>query len=151
MYHQGYDASIGDTDRAMQALRVAWAEHRAEIPDTATPSIGDVLSADVSLADFRQAALSTSGGSTYPLYSEVVATSVAATSELIKQSEDTISLEDRSLVVALLGLSERLNTQRFLIQDALVHRRSRLEELLLQLEVESGQPQPELLRGEIAG
>jgi serine/threonine protein phosphatase PrpC/type II secretory pathway pseudopilin PulG len=137
MYHQGYDASIGDTDRAMQALRAAWAEHRAEIPDTATPSIGDVLSADVSLADFRQAALSTSGGSTYPLYSEVVATSVAATSELIKQSEDAASLEDRSLLVALLSLSERLNTQRFLIQDALVTGDPASEELLLQLEVES--------------
>jgi serine/threonine protein phosphatase PrpC len=137
MYHQGYDASIGDTDRAMQALRAAWAEHRAEIPDTATPSIGDVLSADVSLADFRQAALSASGGSTYPLYSEVVATSVAATSELIKQSEDTTTLEDRSLLVALLSLSERLNTQRFLIQNALVTGDPVSEELVLQLEVES--------------
>ena len=137
MYHQGYDAAIGETDRAMQSLRAAWAEHRAEIPDTATPSIGDVLSADVSLADFREAALSTSGESTYPLYSEVVATSVAATSELIKQSEDITTLGDRSLLVALLSLSERLNTQRFLIQDALVTGDPVSEELLLQLEVES--------------
>ena len=107
MYHQGYDAAIVDTDRGMQALRAAWAEHRSEIPETATPSIGDVLSADASLADFREAALSTSGESTYPLYSEVVATSVAATSELIQQSSDTTTLEDRSLLVALLVLSEQ--------------------------------------------
>ena len=62
---------------------------------------------------------------------------MAATSELIKQSEDTTTLEDRSLLVALLSLSERLNTQRFLIQDALVTGDPVSEELLLQLEVES--------------
>ncbi len=137
MYHQGYDAAIVDTDRGMQALRAAWAEHRSEIPETATPSIGDVLSADASLADFREAALSTSGESTYPLYSEVVATSVAATSELIQQSSDTTTLEDRSLLVALLALSDRLNTQRFLIQEVLATGGPVSEEMLLQLEVES--------------
>ena len=137
MYHSGYDASIVDTDRGMQALRASWAEHRSEISETATPSIGDVLSADGSLADFREAALSTSGESTYPLYSEMVATSVAATSELIQQSSDSTTLEDRSLLVALLGLAESLNTQRFLIQEALVTGGPVSEEMLLQLEVES--------------
>ena len=138
MYHQGYDAAIVDTDRGMQALRSSWAEHRSEISETATPSIGDVLSADASLADFREAALSTTGESTYPLYTEVVATSVAATSELIKQSSDATTLEDRSLLVALLVLSERLNTQRFLIQEALANGDPVSEEMLLRLEVESG-------------
>ena len=137
MYHSGYDAAIVDTDRGMQALRAAWAEHRSEVSETATPSIGDVLSADGSLADFRQAALSTSGESTYPLYSEVVATSVAATSELIQQSSDSTTLQDRSLLVALLGLAESLNTQRFLIQEALAAGGPVSEEMLLQLEVES--------------
>jgi serine/threonine protein phosphatase PrpC/Tfp pilus assembly protein PilV len=137
MYHQGYDAAIMDTDRGMQSLRVSWAEHRSEIQETATPSIGDVLSADASLADFREAALSTTGESTYPLYSEVVATSVAATSELIEQSSDAATLDDRALLVALLGLSEHLNTQRFLIQEALVTGGPVSEEMLLRLEVES--------------
>ena len=137
MYHSGYDAAIVDTDRGMQALRASWAEHRSEISETATPSIGDVLSADGSLADFREAALSTSGESTYPLYSEMVATSVAATSELIQQSSDATTLKDRSLLVALLGLAESLNTQRFLIQEALVTGGPVSEEMLLQLEVES--------------
>ena len=137
MYHSGYDAAIVDTDRRMQALRASWAEHRSEISETATPSIGDVLSADGSLADFREAALSTSGESTYPLYSEVVATSVAATSELIQQSSDATTLEDRSLLVALLGLAESLNTQRFLIQEALAAGGPVSEEMLLQLEGES--------------
>ncbi len=137
MYHRGYDVAIVDTDRAMQALRASWAEHRAEIPETATPPIGDVLSADASLADFREAALSTTGESTYPLYSEVVATSVAATSELMELSSDATTLEDRALLVALLGLSERLNTQRYLIQEALASESPVSEELLLRLEVES--------------
>ncbi|MET0696507.1 MAG: SpoIIE family protein phosphatase [Acidimicrobiia bacterium] len=137
MYHSGYDAAIVDTDRGMQALRASWAEHRSEMSETATPSIGDVLSADGSLADFREAALSTSGESTYPLYSEAVATSVAATSELIQQSSDATTLKDRSLLVALLGLSESLNTQRFLIQEALATGGPVSEEMLLQLEVES--------------
>lgn len=137
MYHSGYDAAIVDTDRGMQALRASWAEHRSEISETATPSIGDVLSADGSLADFREAALSTSGESTYPLYSEVVATSVAATSELIQQSSNSTTLEDRSLLVALIGLAESLNTQRFLIQEALAAGGRVSEEMLLQLQVES--------------
>ncbi|MGH8948348.1 MAG: nitrate- and nitrite sensing domain-containing protein, partial [Acidimicrobiia bacterium] len=137
MYHQGYDAAIVDTDRGMQELRASWAAHRSEIPETATPSIGDVLSADVSLADFRAAALSTTGESTYPLYSEMVATSVAATGELIQQSSDARTLEDRALLVALLTLSERLNTQRFLIQEALTAGGPVSEEMLLRLQVES--------------
>ncbi|HWL49541.1 MAG TPA: SpoIIE family protein phosphatase, partial [Acidimicrobiia bacterium] len=136
MYHQGYDASIVDTDRGMQTLRASWAEHRSEISETATPSIGDVLSADASLADFREAALSTTGESTYPLYTEVVATSVAATSELIKQSSDATTLENRSLLVALLALSERLNAQRHLIQEALATGGPVSEEIMLQLQVE---------------
>ena len=136
IYHQGYDAAIVDTDRGMQALRASWAEQRSEIPEIATPSIGDVLSADGSLTDFREAALSTSGESTYPLYSEVVATSVAATSELIQQSTDATTLEDRSLLVALLGLSERLNAQRHLIQEALATGGPVSEETMLQLQVE---------------
>jgi serine/threonine protein phosphatase PrpC len=137
MYHQGYDAAIVDTDQGMQALRASWAEHRSERSETATPSIGDVLAADASLTDFREAALSTSGESTYPLYSEVVVTSVAAMSELIQQSSDATTLEDRGLVVALLGLSEHLNTQRFLIQEALATGGPVSEEMLLQFEVES--------------
>ena len=137
MYHQGFDAAIVDTDRGMQALRSSWAEHRSEMSETMRPSIGDVLSADASLTDFRDAALSTTGESTYPLYTEVVATAVAATSELVKQSSDATTLKDRALLVALLGLSERLNTQRFLIQEALATGGAVSEEMLLRLEVES--------------
>jgi serine/threonine protein phosphatase PrpC len=137
LYHQGYDASISDTDRAMQTLRATWAQHRSEIPETATPSIGDILAADGSLPDFREAALSTSGESTFPLYNEIVAMSVAATSELVKQVSDPTTLTDRAMLVALLNLSESLHTQRYLIQNALASGGPMSEELLLQLEVVS--------------
>src|SRR3990172_9743680 len=76
------DEATGATDRAMQNLRVAWSRHRSEVPETATPPISDLLAAEVSLTDFRGAALTPSGESTFPLYSEMVALAVAATSEL---------------------------------------------------------------------
>lgn len=138
LYHEGYDASIEGTDRAMQALRASWLSNRSEIPDTATPPIGDVLSAEVSLSDFRDAALTPSGESTFPLYNEIVALSVAATSELVKQVSDPATLTDRTMLVALINYAEGLHTQRYLIQNALTAGGPMSVELLLQLEVVSG-------------
>lgn len=129
------DEATPATDRAMQDLRVAWSRHRSEVPETATPPISDLLAAEVSLTDFRGAALTPSGESTFPLYSEMVALAVAATSELVKQGTDPITVTDRALVVALLNVAESLNAQRYLIQEALVSAGPLSEELLLQVDV----------------
>lgn len=129
------DEATPATDRAMQNLRVAWSRHRSEVPETATPPISDLLAAEVSLTDFRGAALTPSGESTFPLYSEMVALAVAATSELVKQGTDPITVTDRALVVALLNVAESLNAQRYLIQEALVSAGPLSEELLLQVDV----------------
>jgi hypothetical protein len=123
------------TDRAMQDLRVAWSRNRSEVPDTATPPISDLLAVEVSLGDFRRAALTPSGESTYPLYSEMVALAVAATGELVKQGTDPVTVTDRALIVALLNVAESLNEQRYLIQEALLTGDSLSEELLLQVDV----------------
>jgi hypothetical protein len=79
--------------------------------------------------------LTPSGESTFPLYSEMVALAVAATSELVKQGTDPITVTDRALVVALLNVAESLNAQRYLIQEALVSAGPLSEELLLQVDV----------------
>jgi hypothetical protein len=129
------DEATPATDRAMQNLRVAWSRHRSEVPETATPPISDLLAAEVSLTDFRGAALTPSGESTFPLYSEMVALAVAATSELVKQGTDPITVTDRALVVALLNVAASLNAQRYLIQEALVSAGPLSEELLLQVDV----------------
>jgi len=129
------DEATPATDRAMQNLRVAWSRHRSEVPETATPPISDLLAAEVSLTDFRGAALTPSGESTFPLYNEMVALAVAATSELVKQGTDPITVTDRALVVALLNVAESLNAQRYLIQEALVSAGPLSEELLLQVDV----------------
>ena len=129
------DEATPATDRAMQDLRVAWSRHRSEVPETATPPISDLLAAEVSLIDFRGAALTPSDESTFPLYSEMVALAVAATSELVKQGTDPITVTDRALVVALLNVAESLNAQRYLIQEALVSAGPLSEELLLQVDV----------------
>lgn len=134
-YHPGYEDAIKVTDRALQDLRVAWSEHREEVPETSTPPISDVLASEVSLVDFRDAAGTPSGESTFPLYSETVALSVAATSDLVKQGTDPITVTDRALIVALLNVAEGLHTQRHLIQEALSSGGPLSEELLLQLEV----------------
>ncbi|MGH8873276.1 MAG: PP2C family protein-serine/threonine phosphatase [Acidimicrobiia bacterium] len=134
-YHPGYEDAIKVTDRALQDLRVAWSEHREEVPETSTPPISDVLASEVSLVDFRDAAGTPSGESTFPLYSETVALSVAATSDLVKQGTDPITVTDRALIVALLNVAEGLHTQRHLIQEALSSAGPPSEELLLQLEV----------------
>jgi len=123
------------TDRAMQDLRVAWSRNRSEVPGTATPPISDLLATEVSLSDFRAAALSASGESTYPLYSEMVALAVAATSELVKQGTDPVTVTDRALIVALLNVAEGLHEQRYLIQEALLAGGPLSEELLLQVDV----------------
>lgn len=123
------------TDRAMQDLRVAWSRNRSEVPNTATPPISDLLATEVSLGDFRAAALTRSGESTYPLYSEMVALAVAATSELVKQGTDPVTVTDRALIVALLNVSESLSEQRYLIQEALLAGGPMSEELLLQVDV----------------
>ena len=129
------DEATPATDRAMQNLRVAWSRHRSEVPETATPPISDLLAAEVSLTDFRGAALTPSGESTFPLYSEMMALAVAATSELVKQGTDPITVTDRALVVALLNVAESLNAQRYLIQEALASAGPLSEELLLQVDV----------------
>jgi hypothetical protein len=129
------DQATRATDQAMQDLRVAWSRHRSQVPETATPPISDLLAAEVSLSDFRGAALTPSGESTFPLYNEMVALAVAATSELVKQGDDPLTITDRALVVALLNVAESLNTQRYLIQEAIASGEPLSEELLLQLEV----------------
>jgi serine/threonine protein phosphatase PrpC len=65
----------------------------------------------------------------------MVALAVAATSELVKQGVDPLTITDRALVVALLNVAESLNTQRYLIQEAIVAGEPLSEELLLQLDV----------------
>jgi len=133
--HSRFDEAISATDQAMQDLRVAWSRNRSEVPDTATPPISDLLAAEVSLADFREAALSPSGESTYPLYGEMVARAVAATSELVKLGTDPVTVTDRALIVVLLDVSESLSGQRHLIQGALVAGGPMSEELALQVDV----------------
>lgn len=134
-HHSRFDDAIEATDQAMQDLRVAWSRNRSEVPDTATPPISDLLAAEVSLADFREAAMSPSGESTYPLYGEMVARAVAATSELVKLGTDPVTVTDRALVVVLLDVSESLSGQRHLIQEALVDGGPMSEELALQVDV----------------
>ena len=134
-HHSRFDDAIEATDQAMQDLRVAWSRNRSEVPDTATPPISDLLAAEVSLADFREAAMSPGGESTYPLYGEMVARAVAATSELVKLGTDPVTVTDRALVVVLLDVSESLSGQRHLIQEALVDGGPMSEELALQVDV----------------
>jgi hypothetical protein len=134
-HHSRFDDAIEATDQAMQNLRVAWSRNRSEVPDTATPPISDLLAAEVSLADFREAAMSPSGESTYPLYGEMVARAVAATRELVKLGTDPVTVTDRALVVVLLDVSESLSGQRHLIQQALVDGGPMSEELALQVDV----------------
>jgi len=134
-HHSRFDEAIAATDQAMQDLRVAWSRNRSEVPDTATPPISDLLAAEVSLGDFREAALSPSGESTYPLYGEMVARAVAATSELVKLGADPVTVTDRALIVVLLDVSESLSGQRHLIQEALVEGGPMSEELALQVGV----------------
>lgn len=134
-HHSRFDEAIAATDQAMQDLRVAWSRNRSEVPDTATPPISDLLAAEVSLGDFREAAKSPSGESTYPLYGEMVARAVAATSELVKLGTDPVTVTDRALIVVLLNVSESLSGQRHLIQEALVEGGPMSEELALQVDV----------------
>lgn len=134
--HQSrFDEAIAATDQAMQDLRVAWSRNRSEVPDTATPPISDLLAAEVSLADFREAAMSPSDESTYALYGEMVARAIAATSELVKLGTDPVTVTDRALIVILLDVSENLSEQRHLIQEALVEGGPISEELALQVDV----------------
>jgi len=137
-YHSGYQEAITRTDAAIQDLRVAWSQDRTEIPETATPPISDVLAAEVSLTDFREASVSPTGESTFALYTELVGLSLAATSELVKQAGDPAPSNDRALIGALLTTSEAMQNQRYLVQDGLDVLASGEpvpEELLLQLEV----------------
>ena len=123
------------TDQAVQDLRVAWSENRTQVPDTAIPRISDLLAAEVSLDDFRDAAATTSGESIFPLYSEMVALAIDSTGELVKQGTDPARVTDRLLIVALLGVAESLHAQQYLIQEAIVGRVPLSEETLLELEV----------------
>lgn len=134
-HHSRFDEAIAATDQAMQDLRVAWSRNRSEVPDTATPPISDLLAAEVSLADFREAAMSPSDESTYALYGETVARAIAATSELVKLGTDPVTVTDRALIVILLDVSENLSEQRHLIQEALVEGGPFSEELALQVDV----------------
>jgi Stage II sporulation protein E (SpoIIE)/Nitrate and nitrite sensing len=132
-----YEQAITETDDAMTALRVSWSRYREGIPDTASPPISDVLAAAVSLEEFRDATLGPSTESTYQLYTELVEKSNAATAELVKQSTDPVTLTDRALIGVLLGLTEAMHTQRFLVQQALSNDPGPTDELLLQLDVVS--------------
>ena len=133
--HPQYQPAIEATDAAMDGLRGSWAEHREQIPVTATPSIGDLLVAEVALEDFREAAISAPAGeSTFDLYDELVALSTAATGELIKQSSDFATLTNRRLAVALLEVASDLHTQRHLMQETLATGPPVSEEMVLQLE-----------------
>ncbi|HSO49876.1 MAG TPA: SpoIIE family protein phosphatase [Acidimicrobiia bacterium] len=133
-YHPSYQDSISRTDEAIQDLRVSWSQHRSQVPETATPPISDVLAAEVSLVDFREATLTPSGETTYPLYSEIVGLSLAATVDLVKQTEDP-GVDDWALIGSLLTASEALHNQRYLIQEALVPGGQMSEEARLQLDV----------------
>lgn len=135
LIHPQYQPAIESTDAAMDGLRGSWAEHREQIPVTATPSIGDLLVAEVALEDFREAAMSAPAGeSTFDLYDELVALSTAATGELIKQSSDFATLTNRRLAVALLEVASDLHTQRHLMQETLATGPPASEEMVLQLE-----------------
>lgn len=129
------EEAIPATDQAMQGLRAVWAARREQMPEMATPQISDVLGAENSLTEFRTAAQSPSGESTFPLYNEMVAQSVAATGELLRQVTDPATVTDRALIVALLNVSESLHNLRYLIQEALLAGGPMSEELLLQLDV----------------
>jgi hypothetical protein len=134
--HSEYQPAIEATDQAITSLRKSWAEHRGQIPETASPTIGDVLVAEVSLEDIREAASSTpSGEYAFDLYDEIVALSVAATSELVKQASDQATLTDRRLIVALLEVATDLHSRRHLVQEALANGLPAPEELLLQLDM----------------
>jgi hypothetical protein len=134
--HAQYQPAIEATDQAMENLRASWAQHRDQIPATATPTIGDVLVAEVSLEEFREATLSTpSGESIFDLYDEIVALSAGATSELVKQASDFATLTDRRLVVALMDLATDLHTRRHLVQETLAAGPPVPDEVVLQLDV----------------
>jgi hypothetical protein len=134
--HAQYQPAIEATDQAMENLRTSWAQHRDQIPPTATPTIGDVLVAEVSLEEFREATLSTpSGESIFDLYDEIVALSAGATSELVKQASDFATLTDRRLVVALMDLATDLHTRRHLVQETLAAGPPVPDEVVLQLDV----------------
>jgi hypothetical protein len=137
-YHGGFDRATATTDRAIQDLRVSWSRNRTEVPETATPPISDVLAAEVSLTNFREATLTPSGESTFALYTELVGLSLSATSELVKQADDPATSRDRALIGALLTTSEALQNQRYLVLaglDVLASGEAMPEELLLQLDV----------------
>ncbi len=134
--HPQYESAIEATDAAMDGLRDSWAEHRDRIPVMATPSIGDLLVAEVALEDFREATVSAPAhASTFDLYDEMAALSTAATSELIKQSSDFATLTHRRLAVALLGVASDLHTQRHLMQETLAAGPPVPEEMVLQIDV----------------
>ncbi len=134
--HPQYQPAIDATDAAMDALRDSWAEHRDGIPVTATPSIGDLLVAEVALEDLREATVTAPApASTFDLYDEMVALSTAATSELIKQPSDFATLTHRRLAVALLGVAGDLHTQRHLMQETLAAGPPVPEEMVLQIDV----------------
>jgi len=137
-FHPRYQLAIERSDEAFQDLRVVWSRHRDQIPDTATPPISDVLASEVSLPAFRDATTTPGGESTFALYSELVGLSLSATEELVKQADDPATSGDRALIGALLTTSEALHTQRHLIQEALASNEPMSEELLLQLDVVSG-------------
>jgi hypothetical protein len=134
--HRQFEPAIEATDQAMEALRTSWAMHRSEMPVTATPSIGDLLVAEVSLEQFRDAARRTgTGESTFDLYDELVVLATSATDELVKQPSDFATLSDRRLVVAILAVLNEMHTRRHLGQEALATGPPLAEELLLQLEI----------------
>ncbi len=133
-----YRAAVSETDAALQDLRFSWSRNRSRIPDTATPPMSDVLAAETSLSDFREAAEAPTGESTFSLYTELVGTWLAATSELTKSGEGQRPSGRAALVVSLLTASEALQSQRYLVQEALASGQPRAEEVRLQLDVISG-------------
>lgn len=134
LIHGQYEPAIGATDLAMEELRGSWAQHRSDVPDTVTPSVGDLLVAEVSLEELRAAALPSSGEPTFDIYDELVALAASATDELFKQPSDFATLADRRLVLALLEVLNAMHTRRHLVQEALATEPPVPEELLLQLD-----------------
>jgi hypothetical protein len=136
-YLNDYRQAITETDTAIRELQVTWSRHRAEIPETVTTPISDVLAAEASLGEIREATQTPTVESTFDLYTELVTTALAATSDLVTSGEEEPASQNSPLVVALLIASEAMQSQRYLVQESLAAGGSMPEEVRLQLELVS--------------
>jgi hypothetical protein len=136
-YRAAYEDSVARSDADIQDLRVTWSRNRANVPESATPPVSDVLASEVTLADIRAAAASPRGESTFDLYTELVELSLSATLDLVKQTDDPLTAANRVMIGALLTASEAMHNQRHLLLTALASGEPLSEELFLQLDVVS--------------